>query len=109
MADFIGRIVRAKNGFTQRRYQLPAAVPPGGAVGAAHQTAATRAMYTLAAGNRAASRPGAPRKRKRRAKVRRIRRAPRRGGKKGNRFVKGSAAAKRFMAKLRRMQKRKRR
>jgi hypothetical protein len=78
----------------------PRAPPPGGTAGIAQQTAASQLGTVLFAPGfgRAAARP-----RRRGPSTP----APRRRGK-GAKFVKGSAAAKRHMAKLRRMQKRKR-
>jgi len=93
--------------------RAPPAPPPGGANAVAQQTqAAQLTTFMFAPGfGRAASRPTATRaaratKRRRKLPMqRRKKRAAKRGKK--MRFVKGSAAAKRYMAKLRRMQKRK--
>lgn len=79
-------------------------VPPGGFAGFAQQTAATQAMFQRAGrkgGKRSAAKrrkTRAPKKRAARAKV-----AKRtRGSKRKARLVKGSAAAKRYMASIRR-------
>lgn len=81
-------------------------VPPGGFAGFAQQTPATQAMFR-AAGRRGGKRSAAKRRRskKKRATAPRAakRRAPRRGK---SRLVKGSAAAKAYMAKIRKMRKR---
>jgi len=88
----------------------PANPPPGGAAGAAQQTSAAQLTgFMFAPGfGRAARRP----RRKTRTVIRRAgpkRRSKRKVGKrKSAKFVKGSAAAKKHMAKLRRMQKRRR-
>jgi hypothetical protein len=87
--------------------------PPGGAAGHSQQTPATQLNYAqvFAAGfGRAPTRYSRKRRKKARKRaLRATRRTTRRKRSKAARFVKGSAAAKRFMAKLRRMQKRKRR
>jgi hypothetical protein len=94
--------------------RAPAQPPPSGAAGLGQQTqAAQLTSFLFAPGfGRPASRPASRTKRgtKRRTKLpaqRRKKRAKRKG-RKGARFVKGSAAAKRFMAGLRRKQKRNR-
>lgn len=87
-------------------------VPPGGFVGAQSQSQAAQAVL-FGRGSRSSS----PRRRKRRASVKRTstrrkkrasssRASTRRGSRKARRFVKGSAAARRHMAKLRAMRKR---
>lgn len=85
-------------------------VPPGGFAGFAQQTAATQALFQRA-GRKGGKRSAAKRRRKATAK----RAAPKRRRKgagtakarKGKaRLVKGSAAAKRYMASIRRKRKR---
>lgn len=90
-------------------------VPPGGTAGLAQQTQASQLTTGLlfAQGfGRAASRPSRSSTARRRSKVKTRRSKSRTVGRKRKsksaKFVKGSAAAKRHMAKLRRMQKRKR-
>lgn len=88
--------------------------PPGGTAGAAQQTAATLPLMVIGATGRSpfrGSQFAAPRRRKRRKSTARAatRRAPKRAKRsKRAHLVRGSAAAKRYMAKLRRMQKRRR-
>lgn len=83
-------------------------VPPGGFIGAQSQTSAGQTALLGARGSsprrrrRTSSRRARMRKSSRRASSRR-----RRSRKSPMRLVKGSAAAKRYMAKLRRMRKRK--
>ena len=94
-------------------------VPPGGFQGFAAQSIATRSLLQRVVNpRRRKAKPGAPRKRvptrkripggpvtrKRRPAKKRVARR-RRSGAKPARLVKGSAAAKRHMAKLRRMRK----
>lgn len=106
----------ARNGERHERRAGNFRPPPGGAAGAAQQTIATQLTngFLFAPGfGRSASRPSraatTARRRKKRRKVSR-RAAPRtsRRSKKRAHLVRGSAAAKRYMAKLRRMQKRRR-
>lgn len=73
--------------------------------GWAEQTPAARMTLSRAPG----ARTTAPRRRRRKAKAKTVRRAARRVAKRGGKFVKGSAAAKRHMAKLRKMAARARR
>jgi hypothetical protein len=78
-------------------------VPPGGFAGFAQQTPATQAMFQRAAGSTRGARVS--RKRRARAKTKRAARTPvrkRARRVKKARLVKGSAAAKRYMAKIRR-------
>lgn len=76
-------------------------------VGWANQTPAAQATARLAYGARAA---GPRRRRKRKSTARRVRRTVRKVAKRAKRgrarLVKGSAAAKRYMARIRRMRKR---
>lgn len=81
---------------------MPIFIPPGGFVGWANQTPATQAML----GRRGASAKRRSRTKSQNARPRRKKAAARRARKAGGRFTKGSAAAKRHMAKLRRMRKR---
>lgn len=77
---------------------VPSFIPPNGFAGLAQQTPAVQSIY------RRGRSSGGVRRRRRRGKAtaaRRRRRAA--AGKRGGKFVKGSAAAKRHMAKLRRM------
>jgi hypothetical protein len=78
-------------------------VPPGGFAGMAQQTDATRALFARAgrAGGRSTQR-----KRRRKAKAAGATRKRRRSSKRPARLVKGSAAAKRYMAKIRRKRRR---
>lgn len=86
-------------------------IPPGGFAGFAQQTPATQALFQRA-GRVGGLRSAATRRRRRRrkaasrvpSKVRRSRRTARRRG--SARLVKGSAAAKRYMARIRKMRKR---
>ena len=88
--------------------------PPGGAAGAAQQTQASMPLMLIGPWGRGATRysSAAPRRRKKvsRRKSRRTSKRTVRSRKSGKRahMVRGSAAAKRHMAKLRRMQKRRR-
>jgi hypothetical protein len=91
-------------------------VPPGGFPGFAQQTPSNQNAFARAAGrrggrttqrrrrSRAASAVPSRRRRRRAARAPRARRSSRG---RAQRFVKGSAAAKRYMAKLRRMRRRK--
>lgn len=75
-------------------------IPPGGFTGFAQMTPASKAALSRVGGGR--------RRKKRRGKKaakRTVRRAARKVKRKVKRFAKGSAAAKRHMAKLRRMRK----
>ena len=83
-------------------------VPPGGVVGFGNQTPATQALWNQAAGKVNGSRGGkrSAKRRKAKAKAAPKRRRRTRTAKKA-RMVKGSAAARRHMAKLRRMRRRK--
>jgi len=82
-------------------------VPPSGFVGNAHQTGATQLLFAKAAGARGGR---TTQRRRRKAKktatrtVSRKRKTAKRAGKKA-RLVKGSAAAKRYMASIRRKRK----
>lgn len=89
---------------------MPMIVPPGGFAGFAQQATAVKNRVAKAMGGSRAN--GARRRARKAAKgVVRKRRKPRkmrvrtRGKKKAARLVKGSAAAKRFMAKIRRKRK----
>lgn len=78
-------------------------VPPNGFAGFAQQTSAVQSLYRKGRG-------GGSRKRRRKAAAKKVARAGKRRVKraaagKAKRFVKGSAAAKRHMAKLRKMRK----
>lgn len=81
-------------------------IPPGGFAGFAQQTPATQALFQRA-GRNGGLRSAAKRRRKSKKKAaaapRRRRRA---NGKRPARLVKGSAAAKRYMASIRRKRKR---
>lgn len=85
-------------------------VPPGGFAGFAQQTPATQALFQRA-GRIGGKRSAAKRKRKKSAKKRVARAAPKRRrrakSKRPARLVKGSAAAKRYMASIRKRRKRK--
>jgi hypothetical protein len=80
-------------------------VPPGGFAGFAQQTAATQAMFQRA-GRKGGKRTAAKRRKTRAAPKKRAARAKvakrTRGSKRKAHLVKGSAAAKRHMAKIRR-------
>lgn len=79
-------------------------IPPNGMAGFAQQTAAVQAIYRGKRGN-----GGGRRRRKKKAAgvvARGKRKVKRAASSKAKRFTKGSAAAKRHMAKLRRMRKR---
>ncbi len=82
-------------------------IPPNGFTGAGQQTQAAQLtgmrMPRATNGTRRKRKSAAVRAPARRAMAKASRRA---NGKKGGKFVKGSAAAKRHMAKLRRMRKR---
>lgn len=77
-------------------------VPPGGFAGFSQQTQATQALFSAALKKKTVRKK---RTRKKAAKKRPAKRKTRRK-KAGKRLVKGSAAAKRRMAQLRRMRKR---
>jgi hypothetical protein len=78
-------------------------IPPNGLAGFAQQTPAVQALY-----RRRRSGGGGGRRRKKKAAGAVKRKAKRTARKKIAKFTKGSAAAKRHMAKLRNMRKRKR-
>jgi len=79
-------------------------VPPGGFAGFAQQTAATQAMFQRA-GRKGGKRSAA--KRRKTSKKKAVRRVKRKTPRKSSRrLVKGSAAAKAHMAKIRRKRKR---
>lgn len=82
-------------------------IPPGGFAGFAQQTAATQALFQRA-GRVGGLRSARKRRRKSKAKAKSTRTATkRRKSTRGKRrLVKGSAAAKRYMARIRRMRKR---
>lgn len=84
---------------------MPSFVPPNGFFGFAQQTPAAQALYRRTT----KSSGGRRRKKKRAASVKRARRIPgksaRRSTRGASKFTKGSAAAKRHMAKLRKMRK----
>jgi hypothetical protein len=93
------------------RGRAPSGPPPGGTAALAQQTPATQLLTVVAGGFRAPTRYSSRRPRvrsqpRRRRKLR-LRKTSKRGGRKSRAYlVRGSAAAKRHMAKLRRMQKR---
>lgn len=106
-----------RNGGRAERGAFRSSPPPGGTAALAQQTPATQMLTVVAGGFRAPTRYTAggfaPRKRKRKSSrgsfARFSRKSSRkRSSRKAAHLVKGSAAAKRHMAKLRRMQKRKR-
>jgi hypothetical protein len=76
-------------------------IPPNGLAGFAQQTPAVQALYA----RRSRSGGGSRRRRKKKAAGAVKRRAKRAGKRSAKKFVKGSAAAKRHMAKLRKMRK----
>jgi len=79
-------------------------VPPGGFAGFAQQTAATQAMFQRA-GRKGGKRSAA--KRRKTSKKKAVRRVKRKTPRKSaRRLVKGSRAAKAYMAKIRRKRKR---
>jgi len=81
-------------------------VPPGGFAGFAQQTDATRAMFQRA-GRKGGKRSAAKRRKRATAKRAAPKRRKRATAKRGKaRLVKGSAAAKRYMASIRRKRKR---
>lgn len=92
---------------------MPAKKPivmPGGAAGFGQQSVATQVLFNKAVGPARKKRRKKVAKKKRRVAKRRAaptrrKKATRSRGKKPARLVKGSAAAKRHMAKLRRMRK----
>lgn len=77
-------------------------VPPGGFAGNAQQTGVTQLIFAKAAGSRGGRRSASRRRRKRKtaSAPRRRRSSSRRSS---SRLVKGSAAAKRHMARIRKM------
>lgn len=77
-------------------------IPPGGFIGAGSQTMAGQAGLGAPRAPRATSRRRAARPSGRKSRATSRRTSKRRNG---ARFVKGSAAARRYMAKLRRMRK----
>jgi len=89
-------------------------VPPGGFAGFAQQTPATQRLFSQAAGRRGGQTTQRRRRRKAKAALPRRRRrsasaAPRRRARRARRparLVKGSAAAKRYMASIRRKRRR---
>jgi len=92
------------NGETGIRRVMPTAGPnPNGPVGAALQTIANQAVSAPVAlyGMTAGARFPTKKKRRKRKKTLRLRRTGPKRARKGRRLVKGSAAAKRFMARLR--------
>lgn len=78
-------------------------VPPNGFAGFAQQTPAVQSLYSRRRGGSTRRRRKSATKKARGTAKRRVRAAAKRGAK---RMVKGSAAAKRHMAKLRKMRKR---
>lgn len=82
-------------------------VPPGGMVGFGNQTPATQALWNQAAGKVNGSRGGKRSAKRRKAKAKASPGRRRKRSTKRKTLVKGSAAARRHMAKLRRMRKRK--
>lgn len=82
-------------------------IPPGGFAGAAQQVPAVKQSMARAAG-RVATRGKRTRRKKKAAAAPRRRKATRRKtSKSAARLVKGSAAAKRYMAKIRKLRKKK--
>lgn len=79
-------------------------VPPGGFAGNAQQTAATQQLFAKATGARG-GRTTQRRRRKAKAKTATRSRKRKSPGRRKARLVKGSAAAKRFMASIRRKRK----
>lgn len=78
-------------------------VPPGGFAGNAQQTAATQQLFAKAVGAKGGR---TTQRRRRKAKAKAAPRARKRKASRGRRkLVKGSAAAKRFMASIRRKRK----
>lgn len=87
---------------------MPIIVPPGGFAGFAQQTPATQAMFQRA-GRTGGLRSAATRRRRKRktaATAPKRRRKTARRGPGRRKLVKGSAAAKRYMAKIRRKRRR---
>ena len=82
-------------------------VPPGGMVGFGNQTPATQALWNQAAGKVNGSRGGTRSAKRRKAKAKAAPARRRKRSAKRKTLVKGSPAARRHMAKLRRMRKRK--
>ena len=82
-------------------------IPPGGFAGFAQQTPATQALFARA-GRKGGLRSAAKRRRKRKTKAKTTRTRTRRtrSTRRKARLVKGSAAAKRYMARIRKMRKR---
>lgn len=88
---------------------MPFIVPGIGYAGLGQQTAAAQQVFRQAMGGRTSTRSatrstGARRRRPKKSAARRA--TKRRASARGNKFTKGSAAAKRHMAKLRKMRKR---
>jgi hypothetical protein len=82
-------------------------IPPGGFAGFSQQTPATQAVLSTVNRSRSAPRGKKRAKKKRVAKRRAApKRTRRKATRKASRMVKGSAAAKRHMAKLRKMRRR---
>lgn len=79
-------------------------VPPGGFAGFAQQTAATQAMFQRA-GRKGGKKSARRRKAKAKAAPRKRARRKTANGKRPARLVKGSAAAKRYMASIRKKRK----
>jgi hypothetical protein len=79
-------------------------IPPGGFAGFAQQTPATQALFARS-GRVGGKRSAAKRKRAKKTAAKAAPRRRKRAGKKA-RLVKGSAAAKRYMASIRRKRKR---
>lgn len=80
-------------------------IPPGGFAGFAQQTAATQALFQRA--GRKGGQRSAAKRRKSKTKTKAVRRVKRKTPRKSaKRLVKGSAAAKAYMAKIRRKRKR---
>lgn len=75
---------------------MPGFIPPNGFAGLAQQTAAVQNIYSRG------RRSGGGRRRRKKTAAAAPRRKKRRAAA-GNRFKKGSAAAKRYMAKIRKM------
>lgn len=82
-------------------------VPPGGFAGFAQQTAATQAMFQRA-GRLGGTRSATRRRRKKKTAAKTVRRRRRKSasGRSRRKLVKGSAAAKRYMARIRKMRRR---
>jgi len=80
-------------------------VPPGGFAGFGQQTPATQQMFARA-GRKGGQRSAAKRRRRKKTSARAAPKRKRARRAKPARLVKGSAAAKRYMAKIRRKRKR---